>query len=238
MRRPRVEAPTPCSKQRREPFARSHTRSVALACLVLLLLAACSARPPSRQRVALRAIDDTGNPLGSVRFVLGGKVVGQTNTDGRSVVEVSATGGKPLPIQVVCPPEYRRSNEPFWLRTGEVRSLDEDTRSSVNVVVCDPLLRNIAVVVSSHGVPGCPILVDGAVKGATDSSGVAHVLLQAAPESVLQVELRGPGGSEWRRSRTYRVHDGDDVLIVGEDVPVARRLRAKIARPRKIYRIQ
>lgn len=207
-------------------------------CVMSWLLTACSSTPQAPQRVALRAMAHAGAPLGGVRFILGGKLLGETKADGSAVVEISGETGKPLPIQGVCPPEYRSPTEPLWVRAGAIRSFDEKAHGPVNTLVCEPLLRSVAVVVSSHGVRGCPILVDGALRGETDASGVAHLLLQAAPESVLQLELRGPRGSEWRKARTFRVHDEDDLLIMSEDVSVPRRKGAGAALRPNIYRIQ
>lgn len=209
-----------------------------VACALVSLITACSPTPSVRQHVALQAIAYDGGPLGGVRFLLEGKLLGETGADGRALVEIWNEGGRPGPIQVVCPPRYRRASEPLRLRAGAIRAFDENTQGTVTTVRCDPLLRSIAVVVSSHQVPGCPVLIDGTLQGETDASGVAHLLLEATPESLLQVELRGPSGSPWRRARTFRVHDQDDVLLVNEDVPVTRRPPARFVRTSKIYRIR
>lgn len=211
----------------------------ALVCVVAACLGlSCASAPPVRQRVSVEASARGRGPLPGVRILLRGKVLAETRADGRAELELPDEGGAQVSLEVRCPPDFRSPAGPVVPRKATIRSLDGGGGGVVTTLTCQPLVQDVALVVSTHGVAGCPIFVDGAARGSTDGKGLAHLLLQVAPESLVDVELRGPGGSPWRGGRSFRVHDEDDVLVVSEDVPQPRRARARVSRVRTIVRVQ
>lgn len=199
---------------------------------------------PESDHATIEARSSTGETLAGVELVLGGRVAAKTDVHGRAVVELPpaiGASGDHVRVSVRCPPEYQAVPDSITVLRRGIRTLDARAEAIASNVTCKPIAWNVAIVVSSRGVPRCPVVLDGARLGETDDHGFAHLLVRAAPETRAVVELRGPpdgGPSEWRLSRSFRVPD-HDLVVTLEGRPVKPRRRASFAAgPQKLYRIQ
>lgn len=196
----------------------------------------CSEPVPPEHEVVLESVVEGGGPLFGVRFLLGDAVLAESDASGRARLRLPA-GDAVLDVTVRCPDGYRSPAAPLSVRVLPVRPLAGGRAAAGTIAICRPLLRDVAVVVSTRGVAGCPVLVDGVEMGRTDGSGFAHVLVRAHPESTMELVVRAPGASSWQGTRTLHVEDRDHVFGVEEIVPPVGRRRHS-ALPQRVYRVE
>lgn len=144
----------------------------------------CNESAPTDQpfRLELSAVADDGTPLSQVRFHSGDRKLGATTETGRVVVKLRGQEGTTLPIEAHCPDDYS-SPEPESLRLARVKSVRGGETSPVRFeAVCRRQTRDVVLVVRAEGGADLPVTIDGQVRGTTDESGNAHVVLSVQQE--------------------------------------------------------
>jgi len=216
-------------------------RERVLVAAVATWFVACARPVPTREQVIIDSRTPSGAALAGVQLLRGDRVVGETDAAGRATISFAAAGESSILLTIRCPSDYRSPDEPLRVRAAPVRALGAAGDAFATTVTCVPLREDVAVVFSTRGVPRCPVLVDGVVRGETDADGFAHVLARGAPGSVLDLEIRGPvvdARRSWRRARSFRIEDHDGIALFEAEPPVSARGPRTRLRPRRIYRIE
>lgn len=199
-------------------------RPRALAALIPLAVAAAAALaacdpPPITHRYAITFAGrtDAGAPLGGVAITANGAALGVTGPDGALVVDVRAVEGKLLRVTATCPEGFRAAAAETEVR---LRRLAGAARGAPQPVVvnaeCRPRARRAAILVRTPGLAGVPVRYRDREVARTDGDGVAHVLLELAPQSRLQLALDTTAHPRLRpRDPTaeFVLGDADEVFV-------------------------
>jgi hypothetical protein len=136
----------------------------------------------------------------------------------------------------VCPQGYRSPDKATALLLRGYRSLSSPARAEPLGVefLCRPAIRAAAVVIRAGGQADLPVQWHGREVARTDPHGVAHLLLQVAPNSTFTVGLdtsARPRLEPQSALFTFTIGDQDDIFMV--DQPFAERPEPRRARRRK-----
>lgn len=228
--------------------------------LLVALIAAGGCYEPALAgefQVVISSHSDRGDALAGVEIWGEGALLGTTNASGGLAVTISAIEGTPFSLQAVCPRGYRSPDRPTALLLRGYRSLSnqrgcypEDPRATracpapgssparaepLGVeFLCRPAIRAAAVVIRAGGQADLPVQWHGREVARTDPHGVAHLLLQVAPNSTFTVGLdtsARPRLEPQSAVFTFTIGDQDDIFMV--DQPFAERPEPPRARRRK-----
>lgn len=156
-----------------------------------LFVVACggAAAEPSAYPVVFEASAD-GRPLEGVAIVASGASLGTTDAEGRLALELGGNDGERVDVRGACPDGYRDGEDPSPLVLRRiVIPGTESPRPLAVAVACEPLERDVVVVVRTPSVAGLPLRIDGREVARTDENGNALFALVAAPRSRLLLEL-------------------------------------------------
>jgi hypothetical protein len=206
--------------------------------LALLLLCACGndAAVPQRFPFTFSAHSD-GEPLASVRVLVGGRPIGTTNAQGLLQIDLTGPLGAPVQVNAACPTGHRSPAEPQVHNLRRVQSLDPLTqRRGIEVTfACPPERREAVVVVRTHDQNGVPVFLDGREAARTDESGAAHLHVAMAPGTTFQVMLDTRFNERLRPrspSQSFTLPDADEVFVLDQrfeqEAPPRRR---RVVRP-------
>lgn len=176
--------------------------------------------PPTPYPVTFMAVSDPGEPLAGVTIAAGG-MNAVTDATGLLSVELQGPEGSTVPITAECPAGHRLATAPAPLVLRRVIDLTTGLTAALQVsVTCPPLSRHGVIVVRATGEgprEGIPVLVDGREVARTDRSGVAHVALDMAPGSAIQVQLATSSVLPLLRpadpSMPFVFRDADDIFV-------------------------
>jgi hypothetical protein len=207
--------------------------------LLLALIAAGGCYEPALAgefQVVISSHSDRGDALAGVEIWGEGALLGTTNASGGLAVTISAIEGTPFSLQAVCPRGYRSPDRPTALLLRGYRSLSSPARAEPLGVefLCRPAIRAAAVVIRAGGQADLPVQWHGREVARTDPHGVAHLLLQVAPNSTFTVGLdtsARPRLEPQSALFTFTIGDQDDIFMV--DQPFAERPEPRRARRRK-----
>lgn len=211
-----------------------------------VLFAACEEPPPpTPYPVTFVAVSDPGEPLAGVTIVAGG-MNAVTDATGMLSVELQGPEGSTVPITATCPAGHRLATAPPALVLRRVIDLTTGSTAALQVsVACPPTSRHGVIVVRATGEgprEGIPVLVDGREMARTDRSGVAHVVLEGAPGSAIQVQLATSSVLPLLRpadpTMPFTFRDADDIFVFDREfeleevaAPTVRRRRRATPAP-------
>lgn len=184
--------------------------------LVLSALAACATEQAQSIESALvvRARTDDGRPLAGVGIQIGDDSLGNTDASGELEAMLSGTEGTLFRLEARCPPGHLDPGELPPVLLGRFATLAEKDGRLAVTVTCARQRRIVAVVVRarvekrkvllSHrghrgkvgtptglaAVPGIPVLVNGKERARTDDHGLAHLAIEAPPDTHIEVVLQ------------------------------------------------
>ena len=212
----------------------------------LLLALGCGAQqeaPPPTFSVTFTAESDPGVPLEGVLVKANGNEIGQSDEDGLIQTMLRGPEGAGVQITYECPEGHRQPEEAKTLRLNRFASLDPSARTGLSMKLsCLPNERQAAFVVRTNGHADLPILINGQEVARTNEAGVAHIIRDAAPQSVFRLKIDTSGNERMRPQDPYtqfQLGDRDDVFVFAQDFeveepPRRRRRRRRRPRPRPI----
>jgi len=155
--------------------------------LAILALGACETPPPAPRLypVLIRAASEDGDALAKIEIVSRDKVIGKTDSEGVLFTKLQGEEGMDFTFTPRCPQGAKPMGAAPAIR---LRTLGAQARPEVEVT-CGRDQRIAALLVSTPGFEGLPVLVHDRQVGRTDATGTAHVLLQGDPSTPLRVVL-------------------------------------------------
>jgi len=157
-------------------------KSLALVCFAPLLLGAslgCSRRDASAEQHHVRVLvtNVPGEPLRGVPIKLGAQRLAVTGTDGYANLTIIGREGARANLDLECPANHRQPKEPV-----QVALFDYASGTVPEILAqCEQERVRLGVVVRSLGAKNIPLSLRGQPVGETDSSGIAHVLVEGDP---------------------------------------------------------
>lgn len=208
--------------------------------LSILGLVACEEpAPPTPYPVTFVAMSDPGEALAGVTITAGG-MNAVTDATGMLSVELQGPEGSTVPISAACPDGHRLVTAPAPLVLRRVIDLTTGMTAALQVTIsCPPTSRHGVIVVRASGEgprEGIPVMIDGREVTRTDRSGVAHVALEMAPGSAIQVQLATSTVMPMLRpadpSMPFTFRDADEIFVFdrefeSEEPPAAPRRRGR-----------
>ncbi|MFZ5896393.1 MAG: hypothetical protein ACOY0T_35390 [Myxococcota bacterium] len=175
----------------------------------------------------------TGEPLSGVTARVGSRVLGKTNEHGAATFVLNGRDGQRVNVDLECPPNHRPPPSAL-----EVRLFHYATSATPEVTaICEQERVAAAVVVRTLGAHDVPLYARGERVGASDSQGIAHVLLQGAPGENVDLSFDTSELPDLRPSNpSVRITFGnhDDVLLAEQRFEARPKARVKTGgAPRK-----
>jgi hypothetical protein len=204
------------------------------------LCASCTEYTRAKQQYefVIRIHGDPGRPLSQVPLFRAGQKLATSDTHGTITLAARGSEGETLAFEVRCP-EGHRPAKPLSI---VLRRLSEQDKRPEYVVSCAPLKRRLVVAVRADNGPNLPVRHLGREVARTDSSGAAHVLLEAEAEESVELTLDTSGKPALRPtnpSARFSVSTKDDVVSFNQkfESPKARPAATHKRAPRGPRRI-
>ncbi|HEX9294673.1 MAG TPA: hypothetical protein VF881_02530 [Polyangiaceae bacterium] len=198
---------------------------------------ACRARQaPVPYQFAIRVTGDPSRPLAGAVISHDRVEVGRTKDNGTVVLAIQGHEGETLPLEIVCPSGFKSPTEPLAVR---LRRLSDPTQRTEYDVSCPPTTRKIVVAVRANNGKNLPVIYLGQEVARTDSSGAAHVELEAAPDDTIELTLgTDEKGNERLKpqnpSAKFLVKNQDDMFVFTTDFVIEPEKRtAVVTRPKE-----
>lgn len=203
-------------------------------------LGAC-AQPIARPfPIRLRAEAAPGSPLEGVRAWAAGRDLGTTDAHGQLLATLTGIEGDRVSLAIACPAGHHSDSPERDVPLRRVEGITGASGSLDVVVRCEPMRRQVALVVRAEGpaAASLPIEVQERRVGQTDATGVAHILLDEPPGTTLRVRVvtsAHPALQPRDPVQTFRVANEDSVLLFAqaftESRPTIRRRTQRVALP-------
>jgi hypothetical protein len=204
----------------------------------LTFVASCVEQPQlSVYESTVRVESDPGQPLAGAELFHSGSKVGTSGPDGRVAIRATGNEGERIDLRVQCPEGHRSPNELIGIALRKAADPRQKPEYSAR---CSPLKRKLVVAVRLENGGGLPIRHLGSELSRTDSSGVAHLLLEGEPNETLELTLDTTEQPRLRPkspSAVFRVGDRDELVVLNqtfESKTVVRRGPARPAGPVRI----
>lgn len=225
-----------------------NARSLA-ASLFLIIGAADCATAPDRiisSPVAIRARRDDGLPVAGVTVRINDIALGQTDDRGLINALLSGPDGALFHVQAACPEGFNTPAELPPIVLGKFASLTQRDGSLDLTIDCERQRRTAAILVrarveerrvvtahpgrsgkrieSSQGVrpvSGLSVMINGRERARTDANGLAHLSLEGAPGTHVEVGLQTAGQafanlSPHSPAQGLSLHGTDDFYTVDQ----------------------
>jgi hypothetical protein len=179
---------------------------------LLLGLAACSRQAPEKSyELVVRVEAEPGQPVEGVKLVHAGRELGESAQDGRVIIRATGNEGERVDLEVTCPAAFRSPEAPLsvTLRRGAERP--------EYLATCAPLTRKLVVAARLEHGAGLPLRYLGREVARTDSTGVAHVVLEAEGGKTVELTVDTTERPLLRpKSPTarFRVADRDELVVM------------------------
>jgi hypothetical protein len=202
----------------------------ALACV---FVAGCfdMASPRGRYEFAVRVESDPGTPLAGAVLSHGGRKLAVTGASGSVRLAAEGKEGESVAFHVTCPDGHRSPPTPLAVL---LRRLSEKNKRPEYEVSCPPKARTVVVAVRAERGANLPVRYLDRELGRTDASGAAHVVLQAEPESTVELSLdtsAAPALRPQNPSARFEIGARDEVFSFVQsfqvETPPAARSRAR-----------
>jgi len=228
------------SAPHKETSMKSRTLTRAILGTSLALLSACSgsgepiaATPAATFPVRVHARSEGQASLAGVELALGNQVLGKTDAEGTVSIRLQGNEGDSVALNVKCPAAYASPERP--LQVG-LRHLGNGSTAAQFDVDCFSLVHSVLVGIRAENGPHLPVLRLKSVVGQTDDQGVAHVLLQAAPNEPIALTLdtsRNAALLPQNPSLDFTAHDNDELVLVSQKFTLKRAPAPRVV-PRSI----
>lgn len=207
--------------------------------MLLLALLGCGEDVPQaipRHAVTFTAESDPGMPLAGVAVSANGQPLGQSDETGLIGAVLEGPSGTMMQIAYECPPGHQQPERPKPLVLTTFQALDPESgpRALEMNLECPPLERWAALVVRT-GQPDLPILIEDEEVARTDASGVAHHVLQGAPNSRYRVTISTEGRPNLRPQNPralVTLGTRADTFVIEEEI-TERQVRRRRRRARR-----
>jgi hypothetical protein len=216
--------------------------------VALLMCLACSAPKLTRYRVTARVLSDTQEPILGAEVFDGNKLLGQTDKQGKLVIELQGNDGQIKTLSVECPNGYRieQAKKPVTLLTLQLLDKERAAQGQQLDWRCIPTERLAVLVVRTPEQDLLPVTIHGQAVAKTDKNGIAHALLRLPPGTKFRARIEtasNPKLVPQNPERTFAVKDRDALFLFEQrfaEKKVKRKRRArKKQHARHIpYRIQ
>ena len=144
-----------------------------------------------------------------------GQLVGTTDVSGKARIALRGVEGDTVALSVKCPAAYYSPERGARIA---LRHLDHGLAARFEVE-CLARVHQVVVGLRAENGPHLPILRLKNVVGQTDEAGVAHVLLEAAPNEQLALTLDTSGNKHLQpQNPTLDISTGnsDELLLVSQ----------------------
>jgi hypothetical protein len=192
----------------------------------------CRSRPaPVPYPFVVRVTGDPGKPLAGAIVSRGRVEVARTGLDGVATFDVQGAEGETIAMDVACPQGYKSPSDAVPVR---LRRLSDPKQRAEYDVSCPPNIRKIVVAVRANNGKNLPVVYLGQELARTDSSGAAHVELDAAPDDTIELTLStDEKGNERLKpqnpSAKFIVKNQDEVFVFSTDFVVEAEKHAPVA---------
>ena len=197
-----------------KPSSTTRAAPIALGLLVCLGATGCKQEPQRAMRqypVTFNATTEDGELLADVTITTGHTNLGSTDQKGRLRALLKGFEGQEQKFEVTCPTGYSSSEADA--PAIQLRSHTGGSSAASEVVVrCHAEQRLAAVLVSTPGLEGLPVLVHGREVARTDAFGTAHVALTGLPQTPMRVMIDTSS-----RPRITPASPHKDVRLSGRD---------------------
>jgi hypothetical protein len=189
-------------------------------------------------RVEVFVESDPGRPVAGATVRLGDTGLA-TGPDGLATVTLEGRDGAAFAVDVTCPAGFKSPKEPLALTLRRFADPKTVPRYTVS---CRPEVRTLVVAVRTDGAAGLPVRYLDQEVARTDASGAAHLVVRAAPNEAVTVEIgTDEKGAErlvpQNPRRTFWVKDSDDVVLFDQRFELTRTKRVPVAVDRGPERI-
>lgn len=220
---------------------RSRARLARLSSCAGLLLAVlapgCDQDLSREYEFIVRVNGEPSRGLVGARASSKGKELGVTDSSGAMTVKTRGREGDIVPVDIACPSGHR-APPPLLVPLRHVgREGGGDVVRPEFAAVCTPLTHSVVVAVRAERGPHLPLMHMGRELTRTDSSGAAHVLVDAASEEVVELMLDTSEQPRLRpKSPVLRVQlgGGDQITAISQEFTLQPRPRVeKVSTPQR-----
>jgi len=199
------------------------SRPVIVGAALFVVVAACGGGEQPRYPVTFNASSDRDVPLAGVQIAFRDTPLGITDALGKLRVQMFGREGASLQFDVRCPEGHRNPAPTRSISLTRVVGLDPATQAAgLQVSIsCPPERRLAAVVVRAAGFADLPVLLDDEVVARTDTSGVAHIAREFAPDTTFQMHLDTTSRPLMRPQnpvQTFTTEDKDDLFVFDQQL--------------------
>ena len=211
------------------------SREIRFSALLLAVPAAGCARDVDRPAFEFSVlVESDGEPLPGAVVQHDGIPLGTTGSRGAIGVRARGREGERLALDVLCPTGFRSPERPTLVTVRRTSEAEQRTEYRVS---CPPEKRKVVVAVRAQRGPNLPVKVLDQEVARTDGSGIAHVLLEGAPEEILELTLDTSAEPRLRpKSPTARFAVGsrDEIALLNQSFELAPLPRARRQIPIRI----
>jgi hypothetical protein len=186
------------------------------------LAAPAPTRPPPKFPVTVVTRESGQQPLGDVQIFRGKTEVGRSDAAGTVTLELKGAEGSTVSLSVRCPEGFASPEKPI---TVGLRKMADGSPRPLFDAECIPLSRTIVVGVRAENGPNLPIVRLNRIIGRTNALGVAHVLVQAAPEEQVTLTLdttASPTLKPPNPALTFVAQDRNEMVLLDHKFTIAR----------------
>lgn len=173
---------------------------------------ACTRQAPIKTYdLAVRVESDAGQPLAGAKLLHLGQAIGTTGEDGRVIIRVSGNEGERLELEIACPEGFKSPEAPttVMLRRGAERP--------EYFASCPPLSRKLVVAARLEHGAGLPIRYLGREVARADTSGIAHLVIDAESDKTIELMV-DTSEAPWLRPKSpvarFRMANRDDLVVL------------------------
>jgi len=193
-----------------------------------LCVIACGAPAQTPARLTILVTDQDQTPVPGAEVSLNGQARGVSDAAGQVSIQLPNAEGTSVKVALSCPVGFKDQTGPVSFALRHSSSLDGSRNSPAQRqrVICEPTERSLVLVVNAPNEAGIPVLVDGAPRAVTNSTSIAHLLLQGEPgtshQMMLDTSLR-PELRPQNPSRSFSIGTEDEILTFDQQFKTERR---------------
>lgn len=185
--------------------------------------------------VIVQARRDGQQPLAGVKILDGKRVIGTTDASGNVKLKLKGAEGDTKALTIGCPDGFASPEKPIVVG---LRQMARGSPSPKFETECLPMVHTLVVGVRAEHAAFVPIRRLSQVIGKTDQQGIAHVLVQAAPNEQVTLTLDTsalPNLRPQSPTLTFVARDRDEMVLLEQKFtvhkPVVRARKKSIPQP-------
>lgn len=211
---------------------------------VMLILSGCSklsgpapTKPPTSFPVIIETRQSGEQPLAGVTILRGKKELGQSDQTGTLRLELKGVEGNSVALTVRCPEGFGSPEQPI---TVGLRAMAAGSPEPKFQTECIPLIRTIVVGLRAENGANLPITRLNRTVGRTDDLGVAHLLIQAAPDEQVSLTLDTSSNTTLtppNPTLTFVARDKDEMVLLEHKFTIKKPVIKRPPKPKGPTRI-